>query len=605
MDLREYVNSRDIREYLYKIDYKLSGAQKLDIVEYNHYLTVEQKLSLLEELLKENDEKLQCVCYSADGENKSYKSKSLHVIIKRKIAAYRKRLELLTKNESGCFYESTLLLDRRDPFGKDKYELKIEDEKLTETMNVSDYGKLNEFVNNYSSPFHRYYANYQDCLNDYLEAVDRIYCEYIEQTFSPQEDPESDDWDLEDEDCGSSFFEDDSDDVYEDDLDDTFETDLQDDSDTSNTGSYKERLSSLIEKYALTEDDLNKVKRACGIEGAIRKIYIFDKTDNTLQDNNDSSRKNLYVSAYLNAIGEVKDVLSNIARLDAFENKIIFTNDPIPVPFNKGDIVSYVHFYGDSSSQDFNVKPDSDPFVVTDFLEDEFDNPYFCERISTVDGKSHLLEEDYNFFFYDLEYYRRPLEGKFLALKAIRNSLIDPDRHDKNDGQLILDYYSLKEEIDSLEDDWDPPKEKITPLKSKVNKLKKLIMSDQFLRFLIDDKDFLLPRISHEHCQYYKSIKIYIDDEREAPDGYEKCLSVNKAIKLIELCEKSGTYIEEINLDTDLGNYAKDGGNAIKLLDYLVERRTFYKVVLHSLNPDDKADMQRVIGRYWPKDGSI
>ena len=58
MDFRDYVNSRDIREYLYKIDYKLSSTQKLDIVECNHYLTVEQKLSLLEELLKENDENL-------------------------------------------------------------------------------------------------------------------------------------------------------------------------------------------------------------------------------------------------------------------------------------------------------------------------------------------------------------------------------------------------------------------------------------------------------------------------------------------------------------------------------------------------------------------
>lgn len=49
MDFRDYVNSRDIREYLYKIDYKLSSTQKLDIVEYNNYLTFEQKISLLEE----------------------------------------------------------------------------------------------------------------------------------------------------------------------------------------------------------------------------------------------------------------------------------------------------------------------------------------------------------------------------------------------------------------------------------------------------------------------------------------------------------------------------------------------------------------------------
>ena len=615
MDFRDYVNSRDIREYLYKIDYKLSGSQKLDIVEYNHYITAEQKLSLLEELLKENDEKLQCVIFSADGEHKSFKSKSLHVIIKRKIATYRKRLELLTKNESGCFYESSLLLDRHDPFGKDKYELKMEDKKLTETTNVTDSSKLNEFVNNYSSPFHRYYANYQDCLTDYLEAVNGIYCEYIEEAFSSQEDPESDDWDLEDEDCGASFFEDDSDDDYEDDYDDDlhekFKDDLDDDLDTSNTVSNKERLSSLIEKYALTEDDLNKVKRACGIEGAIRKIYVFDKTDNTLQDknNNDSSRKNQYVSAYLNARGEVKDVLSNMDRLDSFENKIIYTTDPIPVPFNEGDIVSYVHFYSDLSSNDCNVMPASDPFVVTDFLEDEFEHPFFCERISTADGKSSLLDEDYNYHLYDLEYYRRPLEGKFLALKAIRNFCIDPDHNDERDANLLLEYLDLKEKLDDYEEGIEVASfEVIDSLNEKLDNIFKKIKSKPSVRRIIDEKyrnRGHLRDLNHGNCKDNQNIKIYLDDEKSAPKGYEQCHSVEETIKLINLCERSGTYIEEINLDSDLGEYSKEGGDAIKLLDYLVERKTFYKVKLHTSNPEDKADMQRVIDRYWPKDGSI
>jgi hypothetical protein len=606
MDFRDYVNSRDIREYLYKIDYKLSSTQKLDIVEYNNYLTFEQKISLLEELLKENDEKLQCVSFSAEGEYKSYKTKSLHVIIKRKIATYRKRLKLLTKNESGCFYESSLLLDRRDPFGKDKYELKMEDKKLAETMTVSDFGKFNEFVNNYSSPFHRYYANYQDCLNDYLEAVNGIYCEYIKQTFSSQEDLESDEWEL-DDDYDDCDYDDDSDD----DSDEKFKDDVDDDLDTSNIVSKKERLSSLIEKYALTEDDLNKVKRACGIEGAIRKIYLFGKTDNTLQDknNNVSSGKNQYVSAYLNARGEVKDVLSNIDRLDSFENKIIYTDDPIPVPFKEGDIVSYVHFYSDPSSNGYNVKSASDPFVVTDFLEDEFDHPFFCERISTVDGKSHLLDEDYNYHLYDLEYYRRPLEGKFLALKAIRNFCIDPDNHDERDANLLLEYFDLKAKLDDYEEGVEIASFKvIDSLKEKVDNIFKKIKSKRSLRRIIDEKyrnRTHLRYIGHGECQDCQNIKIYLDDEKLAPKGYEQCSSVKETIELIKLCESSGTYIEEINLDSDLGKYAKDGGDAMKLLDYLVERRTFYKVKLHTSNPEDRANMQKVIDKYWPKGDSI
>lgn len=573
MDFRDYVNSRDIREYLYKIDYKLSGAQKLDIVEYNHYLTVEQKLSLFEALLKEKDEKIQCECFSADGENKSFEEISLHEIVKREIATCRKKLELLTKEDRGCFYETALMLDRHDPFGKDKYELKMLDEKLAKEFDASDFYKLDEFANVYSSPFHRYYANYQDCLNDYLEAVDRIYCEYIEQDFLSKEELESDDLDPDDD--------------FDDDFDDSV--------------SYKDRLSSLTEKHGLTEDDLKKVKRACGIEGVIRKIYIFEKTDNTSKDkNNNFSGKNLYVSAYLNARGEVKDLLSNIDRMDSFDNQIIYSRTPVPVPFNAGDVVSYVHFYSDPSANDCIVKPASDPFIFKEICEDDNDNTFNCNRVVSTGGKSYIVETDV-YLSYDIEYYRRPLEGKFIALKAIRNSLIDPDFYDETDANLLLEYFDQKEELDNLE---VASRDEIESLNKKVNSLYRKMKGKRGLQGIIRN-DLVLRKFFHEHCTQYQSIKIYLDDERLAPKGYEGCCSVKETIKLINLCESSGTYIEEINLDTDLGNYAKDGGNAIKLLDYLVERRTFYKVVLHSLNPDDKADMQRVIGRYWPKDGSI
>lgn len=581
MDFRDYVNSRDIREYLYKIDYKLSGAQKLDIVEYNHYLTVEQKLSLFEALLKEKDEKIQCECFSADGENKSIEEISLHEIVKREIATCRKKLELLTKEDSGCFYETALMLDRHDPFGKDKYELKMLDEKLAKEFDASDFYKLDEFANVYSSPFHRYYANYQDCLNDYLEAVDRIYCEYIEQNFLSKAEPESDDLDTDD------------------DLDDYFDDSV----------SYKDRLSSLTEKHGLTEDDLKKVKRACGIEGVIRKIYIIEKSDNTLQDkNNNFSGKNLYVSAYLNARGEVKDLLSNIDRMDSFDNQIIYSRTPVPVPFNAGDVVSYVHFYSDPSSNDCIVKPASDPFIFKEICEDDNDNTFNCNRVVSTGGKSYIVETDV-YHSYDLEYYRRPLEGKFIALKAIRNSLIEPDFYDEKDTNLLLEYLDLKEELENIDAGIDvASRDEIESLNKKVNSLFRKMKSKRGLYGIINGilkQGIILRRLFHEHCTYYQSIKIYLDDEKQAPKGYEECSSVADTIKLIELCERSGTYIEELNLDTDLGNCAQYGGDAIKLLDYLVERRTFYKVVLHSANPENRADMQKVIDRYWPKDGSI
>ena len=93
-------------------------------------------------------------------------------------------------------------------------------------------------------------------------------------------------------------------------------------------------------------------------------------------------------------------------------------------------------------------------------------------------------------------------------------------------------------------------------------------------------------------------MKIYLDDVRVAPEGFVHARSVNQAIKLIEQYEKL-EEIELIDLDHDLGDYVKDGGDGIKLLDYLVENQKFYPVKLHTMNPVGRQNMQRVIDRYW------
>lgn len=95
------------------------------------------------------------------------------------------------------------------------------------------------------------------------------------------------------------------------------------------------------------------------------------------------------------------------------------------------------------------------------------------------------------------------------------------------------------------------------------------------------------------------SIKIYLDDEREAPNGYVRTHSVNETTKLIEESESNNIEITEINVDHDLGDYANDGGDAIKLLDWLVERGTFYPIVIHTMNVVGRANMQRMIDRFW------
>lgn len=95
-------------------------------------------------------------------------------------------------------------------------------------------------------------------------------------------------------------------------------------------------------------------------------------------------------------------------------------------------------------------------------------------------------------------------------------------------------------------------------------------------------------------------MKIWLDDTRAIPDNYtHHALSVNQAKELIIEAEKKKERIELIDCDHDLGLYAKDGGDGIKLLDWLLERNTLYPIKLHTANPVGRANMERIISRYW------
>ena len=94
-------------------------------------------------------------------------------------------------------------------------------------------------------------------------------------------------------------------------------------------------------------------------------------------------------------------------------------------------------------------------------------------------------------------------------------------------------------------------------------------------------------------------MRIWLDDIRPIPNGYIGAKSVNEAINLILKAEKEEINIELLNLDHDLGDYAFDGGDGIKLIDWLIERQTFYPIALHTANPVGRNNMQRTIDRYW------
>lgn len=103
---------------------------------------------------------------------------------------------------------------------------------------------------------------------------------------------------------------------------------------------------------------------------------------------------------------------------------------------------------------------------------------------------------------------------------------------------------------------------------------------------------------------YYSNepLKFWLDDVRPAPENYILCHSVNEAKRQIVFAEQCGAKIDIIDCDHDLGDYAPDGGDGIKLIDWLAERKTYYPIELHAMNPVGRENMQREVERYWNKE---
>lgn len=102
-------------------------------------------------------------------------------------------------------------------------------------------------------------------------------------------------------------------------------------------------------------------------------------------------------------------------------------------------------------------------------------------------------------------------------------------------------------------------------------------------------------------------MKLWVDDVRPAPHGFFHAYSVEQAkslIKMMEICDSNtwslndDTYkIELISTDHDAGDYASDGGDYIKLLDWLEETGRNYPIHIHSMNPVGVANMRAIIKR--------
>lgn len=123
-------------------------------------------------------------------------------------------------------------------------------------------------------------------------------------------------------------------------------------------------------------------------------------------------------------------------------------------------------------------------------------------------------------------------------------------------------------------------------------------------------------------------MKLWVDDVRPAPEGYLWVRSVNGAKASIETVDEmladlsaqknifyshhperqttrmkeiqeniDNVTIEIIDIDHDAGDYANDGGDYIKLLDWLEETGRSYPIRIHSMNPVGVENMRRIIER--------
>ena len=238
-----------------------------------------------------------------------------------------------------------------------------------------------------------------------------------------------------------------------------------------------------------------------------------------------------------------------------------------PTPFKKGDIV------WDPNNPEGTC---AGPFVTTGVCLDGIENDKLKDNLrkngdfSDMCAGGFFLREDGSIYgecmanYMDLEFYDKELTGSKRTLIALGNFLkdeIDPALFARAYHQIITAGYA----------------ENSIPL------------------------DYLKSGMILAGLSKPEHIKIWLDDVREAPEGYCHCHSVNETMKKIIECEKEYAVIDEINCDHDLGDYASDGGDGIKLIDWLAERKTHYPVKLHTMNPVGRENMQREIDRYWNK----
>lgn len=113
MDYIRFVNSQDIRKYLYDIDYQLNGEQKLFVVDQCYQIPMKEKIEAFKAILNAPDEEV-IIRYPVFFRNQSLtygdqEKESLHDLTERIIRKYLLLEDTFLSKENNSYYEVKIL----------------------------------------------------------------------------------------------------------------------------------------------------------------------------------------------------------------------------------------------------------------------------------------------------------------------------------------------------------------------------------------------------------------------------------------------------------------------------------------------------------------
>ena len=104
-----------------------------------------------------------------------------------------------------------------------------------------------------------------------------------------------------------------------------------------------------------------------------------------------------------------------------------------------------------------------------------------------------------------------------------------------------------------------------------------------------------------------EKIKIWVDDLRPVPSGYIGFKTVNETIDFLSKSDPS--LVAVLDLDHDAGDYYPQGGDYIKILDWLEYKQISIPISIHSGNSVGIKNMMRIIAKngwtYVPTEDEI